>query len=130
MLYKQNDVRMIPKISSHASVTKRLPNSGAIHANDSPVFVETETLFMFNVAPVGSGGGVYALRSVIALTGAEFKGNHAARGGGWSSRTCRNVTRCLKMEEEKRVPNANSRNRSVSDGVHSQTVQASLLNSF
>ena len=84
---------MIPKISSHASVTIRLLCSGAIHASDSSVFVETKTLFMFNVALVGSGGGVYASRSVIALIGAEFKKNRGARGGGWSSRTCKNVTR-------------------------------------
>ncbi|CAN0085623.1 unnamed protein product, partial [Ascophyllum nodosum] len=34
---------------------------------------------------IGSGGGVYASSSVIALTGATFLENHGARGGGVAS---------------------------------------------
>ena len=48
---------------------------------------------MSNVACEGSGGGVYASNSDIALTGAEFAENHGALGGGWLSLVSRNVTR-------------------------------------
>ena len=46
---------------------------------------------MSNIASNGSGGGVYASKSVVALTGAEFTKNHGASGGGWLSLVSGNV---------------------------------------
>ena len=39
---------------------------------------------MFNVATTGSGGGVYALESMISFEETVFTENHGVRGGGWS----------------------------------------------
>ena len=83
---------------------------------------------MSNVASKGSGGGVYASKSDIALTGAEFTENQGALGGGWLSLVSSNVTRLKGWEAQRwttkndlpslHTPNyesANTPDRSVSD---------------
>ena len=77
---------MIPQAPSHVSVTTCLTSTGAIYASGSSVFVGKGTLFVFNNASTGSGGGVYASSSVMFLKEAVFTKNHGARGGGRSLR--------------------------------------------
>ena len=69
---------------SRASETICLMPSGAIYATESSVFVQSGTLFKCNVASAGSGGGVYALSSVVSINKAVFKENIGSSGGGWS----------------------------------------------
>ena len=80
-------ILVMPRVSCHASVPTRLTSSGAIHASDSSVFIETGTVFTSNVAFGGSGDGIHVSSSVMALNGTIFKGNRGATGGGWLSQT-------------------------------------------
>ena len=57
--------------------------SGAIYSSDSALFVEAGTHFTFNVASTGSGGGVYASKTVMSIINAVFTDNRGVWGGGW-----------------------------------------------
>ena len=82
-----DNIVVMSRASCHASVPTCLTSSGAIHASDSSVFIETGTVFMSNVASAGAGGGMHVSSSVMALNGTIFKENRGATGGGWSSPT-------------------------------------------